>query len=76
MMHQLGEWFRAKRRGDKRIAPTATRGRVYARRKDREDSGNRLSAKTRPRATISARVFHATTGEWEDLGVISSPEVG
>ena len=71
-MHRLGEWFRAQRRGDKRVASKAVRGRVYVRRGD-EGAGNRVHAKAEPEARISTRVFRAETGKWEDLGVIAGP---
>lgn len=72
-MHRLGEWFRARQRGDKRVASKAVRGRVYVR---KEDSGNRLGAEALPQATIRARVYRVVTGKWEDLGIISKQEGG
>lgn len=34
-----------------------------------------LKVKTTKKAIISVRVFRKKTGEWEDFGVISRPEV-
>jgi hypothetical protein len=56
-----------------RVAPLGVRGRVYRKKNDPTD-GQVKPAKTRPEGTISARVYRAATGKWEDLGVISQPE--
>ena len=37
------------------------------------DGDGEMVSKSLPKGRISARHFHADTGEWEDLGVISKP---
>jgi len=66
---RLVDWWQAWRRGDQRIAPIGTRGRVYA----RPGEGGPVAAKGKPEATIRARVYRAATGTWEDHGIISGP---
>ena len=59
--------------GQKPLRDKPLRGRLH------EDvtAGNEApgKAKTRPKGRISARVFRASTGRWEDLGVIAVAEV-
>lgn len=69
----LDRW-RAWRRGERRVAPHAVRGRVYRRREDDEEPG-RLATKAKGSVSISARVFRAD-GTVEDLGKISRGRVG
>lgn len=75
MFQKLLEWLRAQRRGEVRIAPPGTRGRVYGKRVEVErEGGGSMPTKAEPKATISARVFRADKEEWEDRGVISKPK--
>jgi len=67
---RLREWWQARKRGERRIAPPGVRGRVY----ERKGGGGPLAVRGIPEASISARVFRAATGQWEDLGVISKPK--
>lgn len=59
-MRRLIEWFRAWRRGERRIAPHGVRGRVYA----RAGEGSGVRAKARPEAKITARVYRAAEDAW------------
>lgn len=68
MFNSLREWFKAWRRGEKRVGPKGATGRVFA---DRADNTGGVSAKAAPKGSISARVWRKDTGEWEDLGVIA-----
>lgn len=86
LWRRLVEWWRAVRRGEIRNASSGLRGRVYKKREGwfyriivrpflvgfRGEGGSALPIKSEPVGTISARVYRAKTGEWEDLGVISS----
>jgi hypothetical protein len=77
--YRLREWWRMKRRGEVRIAP-GYRGRVYMKREELAGgvpaSGpGSIEVKARPKGSISARVYRAATGEWEDLGVIAEAQV-
>ena len=77
-MGRVRDWWQARKRGEKRVAATrGLRGRVYVKRDGTEgDRGGDMKTSTRPEGTISARVYRAETGEWEDLGVISKGEGG
>jgi hypothetical protein len=67
----LKEDFKAWRRGEQRVAPRGIRGRVYER-TDQAEAGPLLkAATTKPEVVISAKVYRAATGEWEDHGVIA-----
>lgn len=70
---ELWQDVKAFRRGEKRVLPHGSRGRVYERRDGRR-AGTTQVAKGLPKGTISARVYRAATGEWEDHGVISKPK--
>lgn len=72
LLQRLVSWWQARKRGERRIAPTGYRGRVYARSDDQ--AGGVVAAKGKPKATIRARVYRAATDTWEDQGVISRPE--
>ena len=72
-MRQVWEDWKAKRRGEVRVAP-GLRGRVYARKEGRASGMEPVLAE--PEATISAKVYRAATGQWEDLGVIAKPKIG
>lgn len=63
------EAWKAWRRGEVRTPGNAVRGRVYVKR----EVGIQ-PAKAEPKAYISARVFRAATGLWDDLGVIAAPK--
>ena len=74
---RVKEDYKAHRRGEVRVAP-GMRGRVYKSRADLDIEAPAepgLQVKARPKATISARVYRAATGEWEDLGVIAEADV-
>ncbi len=64
----LEDW-RAKKRGEVRIAPHGATGRIYARRED-DAVGGKMNIQTEGMITISARKFNSATGMWEDLGDI------
>ena len=76
-------WIKDFLRGRKRTKGTKnSRGRVYqprtgwlARFFRRPNSGPGVAGKAEPIGTISARVYRAATGEWEDHGVISTGRV-
>ena len=70
----LWEDFKAWRRGERRIAPHGATGRIYER-KNGHDSKMLKHAVTKPEVVISARVYRAATGQWEDLGEIAKAEV-
>jgi hypothetical protein len=67
----LWEYLKALRRKEARIAPFKFRGRVYEKKPARGSDG--IVAKSLPKGRISARVWRAATGKWENLGVISEP---
>ncbi len=74
----LVEWFKAWRRGEKRVGPKGARGRVFTKKHYVEPTvgyakpkSGGVPAKTEPIGQISARVWRADKGEWEDHGVIS-----
>lgn len=72
MFNSLREWFRAWRRGEKRVGPKGATGRVFA---DKGTGMGGVNAKASPKGSISARVWRKETGKWEDLGVIAKAEV-
>jgi hypothetical protein len=74
-LQRLLERWRAWRRGEVRVAPShAMRGRLYGKRGVTTVSGGgAVAGKAEPKAHISARVYRAETGTWEDRGVISEP---
>ena len=68
------EDFKAWRRGERRVAPHGTTGRIYERKGS--DSGGLLKpVEAKPEVVIEASVFRAATGQWEKLGVIAKGEV-
>lgn len=70
---EIKEDFKAARRGERRVAPYGTRGRVYeAKPGSKKQPFDKIKAKARPTATISARVIRAD-GTIEELGVIAGP---
>ncbi len=75
-LRELLDHFQAKRRGEVKVAPYGSRGRVYAPPKGERDhdrdmnAGNVIAVKAKPRARISARVIRAD-GRIEDLGVLN-----
>jgi hypothetical protein len=60
--------FLAWRRGERRIAPPGTRGRVYAGSKDSATDVH--GSKAEPKMVLKARILRAN-GDVEELGVIS-----
>jgi len=73
-MGRLREWINMKRRGERRIAP-GNRGRVYERKNGDDGVGGTVAGKSVRKGTISARVYRASTGTWEDLGVIAEAHI-
>ncbi len=65
---ELREDVKALRRGEKRVAPFGSTGRVYAKRKP-EPAGGAITPKSEPKLAISARVIRAN-GDIEDLGEV------
>lgn len=65
--------LKAWRRGETRIAPRGVTGRIYARK--RGDSDGLAPVHTAGDCIISAKVYRAATGRWEELGVISKGKV-
>ncbi len=82
MIREVISDFRARRRGEKRIASRGMRGRVYARGDGTDPirgdgiAGNPgdVEAKAEPQAFISARHYIAAEDRWVDLGVIADPD--
>lgn len=73
MLERLRAWWRARQRGEKRVAPPGVRGRVYVRKDALSDGGpDQIKVDAEPQAYISARVIRAD-GRVEDLGVIAGP---
>ncbi len=64
----MWNWFRAWKRGEKRIAPRNARGRVYAKRDKKDDP---MAAKAKGKLTITARRWIAAENRWEDLGTLT-----
>ena len=69
LLRRAWEDWKAHRRGEKRVAPRQLTGRVYAR-----QGGGATNATSKPKGTISAKVYRANSGAWEDLGVISKED--
>ncbi len=65
---RLLNWFKARQRGEKRVAPKGTRGRVYAKRETEDD---KMAAKAKVKLTITARKFIAAENRWVDLGELT-----
>jgi hypothetical protein len=65
---EIKEDLKALRRGEKRVAPFGSTGRVYAKRKPASDDGA-INPKTKPNLSISARVIRAD-GTVEDMGEV------
>ena len=58
---RLIEWFKAKRRGDVRVAATGLRGRVYA----RAGTEPGIASKTKLKPTLNpSRVYRAAEDAW------------
>ncbi len=74
---ELWDHFKAKRRGEKKVAPYGTRGRVYQPAEGEPDmnAGNVMTVKKEPKVTIRAKVTR-TDGTVEDHGVVASTEAG
>lgn len=71
---RLWAMYQAWRRNEKRIAPAAVRGRVYAARGEKNvlgGGGGSIAAQTKGEAHIYARVYRALENKWYDLGRIS-----
>lgn len=68
MFNSMREWFKAWRRGEKRVGPKGATGRVFV---SVKSSSGGVSAKSVPKGSISARVWRKETGQWEDHGVIA-----
>lgn len=65
-MKGLVEQFKAWRRGDRRISPPGTRGRVYER--SRPEPGFVVTTEARGVATIRpTRIYRAATDTWEEV---------
>lgn len=82
MFDRLRTWLywaredqKARKRGEVRVAPKGTRGRIYERQTNEPSSPTTLTAKGEPLASISARVYRAAEDKWYDLGKISNAEV-
>ena len=78
-IREIRQDFRAWRRGEKRVAPRGTWGRVYTRKnpdpgENGSYNGPMEPAKTEPQAFIHARKFIAAENRWVDLGQIASPD--
>ena len=66
------EDWKARRRGERRVAPYGATGRIYERIVEKESGPTRsIKVKTEGIVSISARKFNAATGQWEDLGEIA-----
>lgn len=55
-LYGLKEGVKAHRRGEIRVAPRGTRGRVY---RKKDEAGSALPAKTEPKATIYMKITRA-----------------
>jgi hypothetical protein len=61
-MRRLLEWFRAWRRGERRVARPGVRGRVYER---KQGAGDAMLTKTTLKPTLTpTRVYRAAEGAW------------
>lgn len=75
MFKGLKMWYRAWRRGEKRVGPKGATGRVYVKRNPQDETGGgNVNAQARLKGHITARVQRAGSNEWEDLGVIAKSE--
>ncbi len=76
-LRELLDHFKATRRGEVKVAPYGSRGRVYAPPEGERDlkrdmnAGNIIAVKGKPRARLSVRVFRKD-GTIEDLGMVNS----
>ena len=61
MLKQLLDWYRAYRRGERRIAPAGVRGRVYEK---REGGGNPMATRAKLKADLSLRVYRKEENAW------------
>lgn len=68
-LREIKEDIKAYRRGEKRIAPFGSTGRVYAPRKPSPSDGGPINSQTEPKLAISARIIRAD-GTVEDLGKV------
>lgn len=66
---ELKEDLKALRRGEKRIAPFGSTGRVYAKRNPPPTSDGSINPQSEPKLSISARVIRAD-GKVEELGEV------
>jgi hypothetical protein len=66
---------KAYRRGEVRVAPRGVTGRVYARKDGQDSSPGSIELQASSVGTISAKVYRARTGTWEDLGVICKADI-
>lgn len=64
-VHDLMERIRAHRRGERRIAPAAVRGRVYEKVHNESRAGG-IRTRTRLKPAMRLRIWRAATGQWED----------
>jgi hypothetical protein len=68
LFRSLIEDFKAFRRGERRVAPRAARGRVYEKRSAASNGGSIVGVKLTPTITIRpSRIYRASTGKWEDV---------
>ncbi len=79
-LKQLRHWremvrdLKLKRAGQRRIAPYGARGRTHVLDTDTPSGlpGNVIKAIAEGKCKITARHYHAATGEWEDLGELKA----
>lgn len=60
---------KAKKRGEVRVA-TTSRGRIY----EKPDEDGHILAGVKYKLTITGRVYRASTGTWEPLPPVHTPE--
>jgi hypothetical protein len=68
-LRELREDIKALRRGEKRVAPYGSTGRVYAKRHPIEDTSGAHNPKAKPTVNVTARVIRAD-GSIEDMGEV------
>lgn len=68
MFNSLREWFKAWRRGEKKVGPKGGTGRMYVK---KTDASGKVDVKARPKGNISARHYIKAENRWVDLGVIA-----